>query len=91
MEEKCIYLIAQFDKNSNKKLAAIYDRLIEAGLIGEQANGVPYHITLGSFDLSEQAQIIERTQDICRKTKAFKINLSHIAMFGQRYYLLPPQ
>ena len=90
MDEKRIYLIAQLDKASNERLSAIYDRLIAVGLIGEQTKGIPYHITLGSFDLSEQARVIERTQDLCRKTKTFAINLSHIAMFGLKVLFIAP-
>jgi 2'-5' RNA ligase len=90
VEEKRIYLLAQFDQASNKKLALIYDRLVAVGLVGEQTKGIPYHITLGSFGLADQRQVIERAREVCFKTRGFKVNLSHIALFGLRVLFIAP-
>ena len=51
MEDKRIYLLAQFDESANPILASIYDKLLQAGLYGEQTKVIPYHFILGSFDL----------------------------------------
>lgn len=90
MENKRIYLLAQFDEGTNKTLADIYDKLVQAGLIGEQTKGMPYHFTLGSFDLECEAQILKRVQTVSANTKAFDIGLSHIGLFGLKVLFLTP-
>lgn len=90
MDDERIYLLAQFDENTNKKLADIYIQLAQAGIIGEQTKGIPYHITLGSFDLEHETEVSERTQTVCRKTKAFDIALNYIGLFGLKVLFLAP-
>ena len=90
MEDKRIYLLAQFDETTNQTLASIYDRLLQAGLNGEQTKAIPYHFTLGSFDLDCAPQILERVKAVCATTKAFDIGLTHIGLFGLRVLFLAP-
>lgn len=90
MDDKRIYLLAQFDEGTNKTLADIYDRLVQAGLTGEQTKGIPYHFTLGCFDLECETQILERVQAVSLKSKAFDISLSYIGLFGLRALFLAP-
>ena len=90
MKDKRIYLLAQFDENTNKTLAGIYGKLVQAGLSGEQTKGIPYHFTLGSFDLESEAKVLERVQAVSLKSKAFDITLSHIGLFGLRVLFLAP-
>ncbi len=90
MAEKRIYLIAQLDAASNKKLAGIYGKLLQAGLIGEQTKKIPYHFTLGSFALEHKMQVLERVQFVCQKTKAFDISISHIGLFAPKVLFLAP-
>lgn len=90
MENRRIYLLAQFDESANQTLAAIYDSLLQAGLTGEQTKEIPYHFTLGSFDLDCETQILERVQAVCAETKAFDIGLTHIGLFGLKVLFLAP-
>lgn len=90
MAEARLYVLAQFDSGTNEALAKIYDKLLNAGLTGEQTKGIPYHFTLGSFELSETAQILERAKAVAARTKAFPIGLNHIGLFGQKVLFLTP-
>ena len=90
MDDKRIYLLAQFDNDTNKKIIGIYDILIQAGMIGEQTKDIPYHITLGSIDLEHENEVLEHTQAVCQKTKAFNIALSYIGLFGLNVLFLAP-
>lgn len=90
MENRRIYLLAQFDESTNKTLAVIYDKLVQTGLVGEQTKGIPYHFNLGSFDLEHESQILERVQTVSAKTKVFDIGLSHIGLFGLKVLFLTP-
>ena len=90
MEDKRIYLVALLDEASNKKMATIYDELLQAGLVGEQTKNIPYHFTLGSFDLESEKEILENAQSICLKTKTFDISIHHIGLFGLKVLFLAP-
>lgn len=90
MEDKRIYLLAQFDESTNQTLTAIYEKLLQAGLNGEQTKAIPYHFTLGSFELEHEPQILERAQNVCVKTKAIDIGLTHIGLFGLRVLFFAP-
>lgn len=90
MEDRRIYLLAQFDESTHENIAAIYDQLAQKGLVGEQTKDIPYHFTLGSFDLACEAQILERVKAVSKNSKAFDITLSHIGLFGQRILFLTP-
>lgn len=90
MDDKRIYLLAQFDEGTQKKLADIYNKLVQAGMIGEQTKDIPYHITLGSFDLKYETQVLERAQTVCQQTKALDIALNHIGLFGLKVLFLAP-
>ena len=62
MEDKRVYLLAQFDEPTNQKLADIYDKLVRAGMTGEQTQGIPYHFTLGSFAVGCESEVLARAQ-----------------------------
>lgn len=90
MEDKRIYLLAQFDESANKTLEAMFEKLLQAGLVGEQTKGIPYHFTLGSFDLQDETQVVERVKSVSATTKAFDIVLTHIGLFGLKVLFLSP-
>ena len=90
MENPRIYLLAQFDERTQQSLADIYSKLAGVGFIGEQTPGIPYHFTLGSFDLDRKNQVLERVQAVSSNTKAFDIRLSHIGLFGLNVLFIAP-
>ena len=90
MEDKRIYLLAQFDENANKALTDIYSKLAQAGFIGEQTKGIPYHFTLGSFESGCETEVLKRVQNVVNMSRAFDINLSYVGLFGLRVLFLAP-
>lgn len=90
MDDKRIYLLAQFDKDAQQKYAGIYEKLVRAGLTGEQTPDIPYHLTLGSVALGCKDRLLERIQSVCQNTKAFDISLNHMGLFGQRVLFIAP-
>jgi len=90
MEDRRIYLMAQFDKATDRRLADVYGRLVAMGLTGEQTTGIPYHITIGSFAPECEEQVLKRLQSVSLSTKAFDVNLSNIGLFGQRVLFIAP-
>jgi 2'-5' RNA ligase len=90
VEEKRIYLLAQFDEAAQQRLAGIYDELVRAGFLGKQTPGVPYHFTLGSFEVGSEREVLERAREVCRRTSAFDISFSHIGLFGLKVLFAAP-
>lgn len=90
MEDKRIYLLAQFDEATNQRLTGIYNKLVQSGISGKQTQNLPYHFTLGSFDPEYEVQVIQRAQDVCSKTYAFDIHLNHIGLFGLSVLFIAP-
>jgi hypothetical protein len=90
MEDRRIYILAQFDENTNQTLSSIYDNLLQAGLTGEQTKEIPYHFTLESFDLNCEPQVLERVKAVCAETKAFDVGFTHIGLFGMNVLFLAP-
>ena len=90
MKDKRVYLLAQFDAATEQRLTGIYEELARAGYVGQQTPGVPYHFTMGSFPVEREAGVLERAREVCRRTNAFDINLSHIGLFGLRVLFIAP-
>lgn len=49
MQDKKLYLIANFDSETQNILAGYYNILMQNGFIGNQTKNIPYHFTLGFF------------------------------------------
>lgn len=90
MEEKRVYLLAQFDEATERRLAAMYGELVGVGYLGKQTPCVPYHFTLGSFEVERELEVLERAREVCRRACAFDINLSHIGLFGLKVLFVAP-
>ena len=90
MEEKRVYLLAQFDEATERRLAAMYGELVRAGYSGIQTPCVPYHFTLGSFEAEKEIEVLERAREVCRRASAFDIKLSYIGLFGLKVLFVAP-
>jgi hypothetical protein len=55
--EKALYVLVRFDEQTQSRLAGYYDALAGCGFSGVQTRGIPYHITLGSFDTACEAAL----------------------------------
>lgn len=90
MAERHIYLLAQFDAETNRLLADIAHRFALAGFTGQQTRGIPYHFTLGRFGSGQEAQVLAHAQAACRDIKPFDVHLNHIGLFGLRVLFAAP-
>lgn len=90
MSEKRLILIASFDDASHQEVAKIYSILQCEGFVGRQTKKLPYHITVGEFDLSQRDQVLARVRQCSADTAPFEIQLSHIGLFGLRVLFLTP-
>ena len=90
MEERHIYLLAQFDAAANQKLSDIYQELALAGFKGQQTPDIPYHFTLARFDVEYKDQVLTHAEKVCGEFGAFDVNLGNLGLFGLRVLFAAP-
>jgi 2'-5' RNA ligase len=74
MKDKFLCVMAQYDMETEQKLKEIQNLLKEKGFVGKQTPNVPNHITLGSFDRSQEAFLKEKVKMVSEKFHKFEIN-----------------
>lgn len=90
MTEKMLYVLAQFDHESQVRFSELQSALVKSGIIGKQTPDIPYHLTLGSFDLYQETELKERLQTVCAGISSFEVIMSHIGLFGLNVLFLAP-
>lgn len=90
MNDKYLYLLAQFDKETQGVLAGYYDILQQNGFVGNQTKNIPYHFTLGKKDVDYEKQLIDDLDIICASTTCIDIHLSHIGLFSSKVLFIAP-
>jgi len=85
------YFIAKLDTETQRRMSGYYDALREAGLVGQQTEGVPYHFTLGEHGKeADEAALAARLEEICAKTPRVDFCMGHMGLFGLRVLFLAP-
>ena len=90
MHEKSLYLIANFDNETQNRLSGYYDILLQNDFIGNQTKNIPYHFTLGSRSIDCEKQMINELDKICSETACIDINLAYIGLFGLKVLFIAP-
>ena len=90
MKDKFLYLLAQFDKETQEILSGHYDILQQNGFVGNQTKNIPYHFTLGKKDIDYEKQLIDDLDKICTSIACIDIHLSHIGLFGLGVIFIAP-
>lgn len=93
MQEKKLYLLAQFDKDTQNVLSGYYEMLRQKGFIGNQTKNIPYHFTLGSHSsgsVNLEQQLADDLERICAQTMPFDITMGYIGMFAQNVLFVAP-
>lgn len=90
MSEKFLYLMATFDDKSSETVKEIEYVIKEAGIVGKQTPNLPPHITIASFDVSDETEIKQKIQDVSNKIRSFNLSFNHIGLFGLKVMFLAP-
>ncbi|MEG0774768.1 2'-5' RNA ligase family protein [Clostridium sp.] len=90
MKERFLCIMAQFDKATEEKLSSIYKTLFEAGFVGNQTPNLPYHITLGTFELDKESELKELVRKVGSNTPKLQISFNHIGLFGMEVLFVTP-
>ena len=90
MEDRHLYVVAQYDAETDKKLNDLYQALVDEGFIGTQTQGIPYHITLGTFAVEDEVQVIRRAYEAAKTINAFTMRMAYIGLFGLNVLFVAP-
>lgn len=81
MAEQFLTLMADLDEESQKIMGQWYDKLKEEGFVGVQTPGLPFHISMGTFDLSKEAEVVEEMRRLGSRFNKVPVHISHIGVF----------
>lgn len=90
MKDKFLCVLAQYDMETEQRLKEIQKLLKSNGFTGKQTPDLPNHITLGSFDTSQEVLIKEKVKMASEKFHKFDIQLSNIGLFGLDVLFVAP-
>lgn len=90
MKDKFLCVLAQYDEETELKLKGIQKVLSDNGFVGRQTPDLPNHITLGSFEITEEGILKEKVKTAARSFKSFDIRLNNIGLFGLDVLFIAP-
>jgi 2'-5' RNA ligase len=90
MKSKFLCVMAQYDNKTELKLKEIQKVLSDNGFVGKQTPDLSNHITLGSFDISQEELIKEQVRMVSKQFHSFEIKLNHIGLFGLDVLFIAP-
>ena len=92
MAEQFLTLMADLDRDSQQRLSGWYGALREAGFVGTQTPGLPYHISMASFPLDQETEAAETARKAAAEFSPVSVHFSHIGMFaGGRILFAAPE
>ncbi|MDE7405983.1 MAG: 2'-5' RNA ligase family protein [Clostridiales bacterium] len=90
-QDKFLTVFAVFDDETQQKLKALQDSVLSLGYAGTQTMGIPFHISLGSFKVEEEQELITRIKETCSRRSEFEIDLNKINHFNNRVLFIEPE
>ena len=82
--------MAVFDDSTQEKLTKIQSKIIENVGDGTQTMGIPFHLTLGSYQTEKVDEVIAQIGKVASETKPFEILLIGYDTFSDRVLFLEP-
>jgi len=87
---KNLYILAELDEGTQKKLKLYEKIILENGLTGKQTKDIPYHITLNSYPLELENSLMDLLDKIEASYKQIDVVYSGFGLFGLNVLYLNP-
>ena len=81
MAEQFLTLMGDLDEDAQERLSGWYGRLRNAGFLGTQTPGLPYHISLAMIPLEREREAAALTERVAGTFAAVPVNVSHLGIF----------
>lgn len=82
MAEQFLTLMADLDAASQDIMSGWYTELKEVGFAGTQTPGLPYHISLATFSLEKEQEVVSLMQKVAAEFAPVPVHISHVGMFA---------
>jgi len=82
MAEQFLTLMADLDEESQALMSAWSEQLKKAGFIGTQTPDLPFHISLATFSLDKEQEVVCEMQRLAKEFSALPVHISHIGIFA---------
>ena len=91
MAESFLCLMAVLDDGVQKNMSTWYEALQKEGYTGTQTPNLPYHISLATYPLEMEKEVVENLEKVAAEFSQVEVHLSHIGMFagGQVLFAAP--
>jgi len=88
--DKKLYLLAELDDNTQKIVRKFYGKILEENIIGTQTKDIPYHISLCSYSIENEKNIITLLNKIKGKFNVIEILFGGFGLFGLNVLFFNP-
>ncbi len=89
--DKFLTVFAVFDEQTQQKLTCYQTEIFKLGALGTQTMGIPFHLTLGSFPVNMEKELVERIASVSENHFKFNVALSQIGHFGNKVLFAEPE
>ena len=89
-DKRFLTVMAVFDNKTQELLGAIQSKIIENVGDGTQTMGIPFHLTLGSYPIDSESEIVAQIERVASGTKPFEVLLVRYNTFSDRVLFLEP-
>ncbi len=82
MAESFLCLMADLDEGVQKNMSEWYAEIKKEGFTGTQTPNLPYHISLATYPLEMEEEVLEKVRKVAAEFSQVEVDLSHIGMFA---------
>ena len=90
MGDQFLTVMAVLDDDAQRIMTNWQSRILAAGLRGTQTMGIPFHISLGSYPPSREAELIALIRKTAAAHGAFPVDLTALGDFNDRVLFARP-
>lgn len=88
--DRFLTVFAVFDDKTQKTIHDWQEAIAQRGLAGSQSADIPFHISLGSFPVDMQDELLNRLRNAKQDFRPFELTLDSICTFGDKVLYLQP-
>ena len=89
-QKRFLTVMAVLDESTQSLMTGLQRRIIALGDPGTQTMGIPFHISLGSFPLEKETEVLHTMLETAKKTTAFPVEFTCVNTFSDRVLFLQP-
>ncbi len=89
-KDKFLTVMAVLDDDTQSIMAEMQKAIMSQVSEGTQTMGIPFHITLGSYPVEMENEIVKKIERVATQSERFVIEFARYNDFGERVLFLEP-